>query len=151
MSENQVSQSAAPITAAEIATKEVKKAKPAKAKKSVAKAKKAAPKARKPSKANGETGPGVLRAYAPNYTKGGKDGKAKTAGGNTTIDNADALAEKLRGKDIKDVYEMAAKVITDEDGNKLTVNQLRAKYGKLNVGMQRMNLGNRMRAVLNAK
>lgn len=60
--------------------------------------------------------------------------------GNATMDNGDALAKKLRGAALEDVYEEAAKVLGE------SVSVLQAKYKHLNPGMQRMNLGNRMRA-----
>jgi hypothetical protein len=68
-------------------------------------------------------------------------GKAlKSAGGNATMDNGDELAKKLRGAELDEVYKEASKILGE------TQTALRAKYGHLNVGMQRMNLGNRMRA-----
>jgi hypothetical protein len=66
--------------------------------------------------------------------------KVKTASGNTSLSCGDDLAKKLQGKELDDVYKMAAKVLD------VPVSQLKQRYGKLNVGMQRMNLGNRMRA-----
>lgn len=123
------------------------KAKPAKktAKKTAKPAKKAT-KAKKPAKKaakSGEvTGPAVLRQYAPNYVK---DAEKKTAGGNTSIDCGDDLAKKLRGKSLDEVFAFAAKTLDEAEKD------LRKKYAHLNVGMQRMNLGNRVRAVLNAK
>lgn len=60
--------------------------------------------------------------------------------GNATMDNGDALARKLRGAALEDVYAEAAKVLGE------SVSALQAKYKHLNPGMQRMNLGNRMRA-----
>lgn len=68
--------------------------------------------------------------------------KAKAPGGGTSLNNGDAVAEKLQGKDLDEVYTIAAKAL------KCEVKELKAKYGKLNVGMQRMNLGNRLRKVL---
>lgn len=129
--------------------------KPKAAKKAPAK-KPAAKKAAKPKKkasgksgkSKGVTGPAVLKQYAPEYKKGGKDGKAKTVSGNVTIDNGDKLADRLRGKDLDDVYKDAAKVIKDDDDNLVGEAALRKQYKHLNVGMQRMNLGNRMRAIL---
>lgn len=125
------------------------KAKPAK------KPVKAAPKKAKPvkkakakAKGDGLTGPAILQTYAKTYHH---DKTKKTASGNVSVDSNDGLAQKLRGKPLEEVYAAAAKVLKDEDDNPLTVNKLKAKYGHLNVGMQRMNLGNRMRAVLNAK
>ncbi len=63
-----------------------------------------------------------------------------SASGNATMDNGDALAKKLRGLELDDVYAQASKVLGESEA------ALRAKYKHLNVGMQRMNLGNRMRA-----
>lgn len=68
-------------------------------------------------------------------------GKAlKSAGGNATMDNGDQLAKSLRGAELDVVYREAAQVLGESQ------TALRARYGHLNVGMQRMNLGNRMRA-----
>lgn len=60
--------------------------------------------------------------------------------GNATMDNGDALAKTLRGLALEDVYAEAAKVLGESQA------ALKAKYAHLNPGMQRMNLGNRMRA-----
>lgn len=63
-----------------------------------------------------------------------------SASGNATMDNGDELARKLRGLGLDDVYAQASKVLGESQA------ALRAKYEHLNEGMQRMNLGNRMRA-----
>lgn len=63
-----------------------------------------------------------------------------SASGNATMDNGDALAKSLRGLELDDVYAQASKVLGESQA------ALRAKYEHLNPGMQRMNLGNRMRA-----
>jgi len=118
--------------------------------------KKAAPKkaaAKKPKKAKAKkgdkpTGTAVIAAYAPEYHR---DTEKKTASGNVSVDNNDDLAKKLRGKSLDEVYAMGAKVLRDEDDKPVTVAALKKRYAHLNVGMQRMNLGNRIRAVLNAK
>lgn len=69
------------------------------------------------------------------------NGKANLSNaGNATMDNGDAVAKRLRGAALEDVYEEAAKVLGE------SVSALQAKYKHLNPGMQRMNLGNRMRA-----
>lgn len=117
--------------------KAAKKAKPAKK----AKAKKAKAKGAKVE------GPAVLREYAADYDKPvNKDGeRLKTAAGNPIVDSGDEVAVALRGKDLDQVYAVVAKRIGE------TEKDLRAKYGKLNFGMQRMNLGNRLRGHLNAK
>lgn len=73
------------------------------------------------------------------------DKEHKTASGNVSVDNGDDLAKSLRGATLDAVYAKAAEVL------EVPEKELRAKYAKLNVGMQRMNLGNRMRGVLNAK
>lgn len=69
------------------------------------------------------------------------NGKANVSNaGNATMDNGDATAKRLRGMALEDVYAEASKVLGE------TQAALRARYEHLNVGMQRMNLGNRMRA-----
>lgn len=133
-SENEGGAASAPVTQPQTsapatpARKTKVKAKPAK------KAKGKGPKA---STAKGVKGPQVLRQYAPGYHK---DKAKKTAGGHTSVDSNDALAQKLRGKDLDHVYKEAARILKEPES------ALRAKYKGLNVGMQRMNLGNRMRA-----
>lgn len=129
--------------------------KPAKAKKAKPVAKKAKAKKAKPSGKSGANkgvkGPQVLKQYAPDYRKGGPKGDSKTSGGNKAVDNGDAVANKLLGKSLNEVYELAVPVLNKglEEGEKeWTVGTLKAKYKHLNVGMQRMNIGNRMRAVL---
>lgn len=69
----------------------------------------------------------------------------KTPTGRRTIDCADDVAAKLRGLPIDEVYELAAQ----ELGMDVVV--LKATYGHLNVGMQRMNLGNRIRGAAKAR
>jgi hypothetical protein len=54
-------------------------------------------------------------------------------------DNNDPVACQLREMSIEDVYKTAAKAA------KMSVKDLQAKYGHLNKGMQRMNLGNIVR------
>jgi membrane protein involved in colicin uptake len=137
--------------------KEAAKAKAAKEKEAAAKAKaaekakadkaKAAEKAAKAKEKAATVGASgkptdVLRVYAKQYVH---DKEHKTSGGNVSVDNGDELAAKLRGKDLSEVYKAAAKALGE------TEKDLIAKYGHLNVGMQRMNLGNRIRAALNAK
>jgi hypothetical protein len=66
----------------------------------------------------------------------------KSVGGHATLDNGDELAKSLRGAELDDVYKQASKIL------RVPQTELRAKYAKLNVGMQRMNLGNRMRSAM---
>lgn len=57
-------------------------------------------------------------------------------------DCGDDIASKLRGMDLAEVYAFAADKLGD------SVKALEAKYSHLNPGMQRMNLGNRLRKVM---
>jgi hypothetical protein len=70
--------------------------------------------------------------------------KGTTPAGNSTADNGDAVAAKLRGMELDALYAFAAKTLDE------TQTGLKARYAKLNPGMQRMNLGNRLRAILMA-
>lgn len=63
----------------------------------------------------------------------------RSAAGHSTLHNGDEIAVKLQGKVLDQVYKLAAKVLAEDE------NELRARYKHLNVGMQRMNLGNRIR------
>jgi hypothetical protein len=118
---------------AKVAAKAAKKAKAVKAKKA------------KPAKA-AKTGDSLsaLKEAAPDYKV---DKEKRTAGGNASIDSDDEVAKKLRGKPIEDVYAAAAKALAPDE----TVASLKKRYGHLNLGMQRMNLGNRLRGALDAK
>lgn len=69
----------------------------------------------------------------------------KTPTGRRTIDCADDVAAQLRGLPIDEVYEHAA------EATGIDVALLKATYGHLNVGMQRMSLGNRIRGAAKAK
>jgi len=73
--------------------------------------------------------------------------KAKTASGKPSFDSDDETAQKLRGMDLEDVYTYVED-IAEKHG--VDLGDLRKKYSKLNAGMQRMNLGNRLRAVVKA-
>lgn len=66
----------------------------------------------------------------------------KNAAGHVSYDNGDTVAEKLRDMELKDVYDFAAKKLDE------SVPTLKKKYGHLNAGMQRMNLGNRLRKAM---
>lgn len=69
----------------------------------------------------------------------------KTPSGRKAIDTGDDVAKKLRGRPLDEVY----KLVSEKTG--ITQKDLHAKYDKLNPGMQRMNLGNRLRGALNAE
>jgi hypothetical protein len=121
-------------TAAKKAAKKPSKpvvTKPAKA------AKKTAKPAAKKAKAGAVAGSVIPREVAKAYHR---DTKKKTVNGNPSIDNNDKVAQRLRGQTLDTVYELCAKAC------EVTVKELKAKYGHLNLGMQRMNLGNKIRA-----
>ncbi|KKL59561.1 hypothetical protein LCGC14_2214110 [marine sediment metagenome] len=93
--------------------------------------------AKKAKKADAQ-GNGVM-ANA-DLTKYKVSAKVRTPSGRKAMDCDDTTAGNLRGKDLEEVYKIAAKA-TD-----VTVVSLKKKYANLNLGMQRMNLGNRIRA-----
>lgn len=68
-----------------------------------------------------------------------KTHETRTASGRRAIDRDDEVAAQLRGSSLDEVYAAASDALGQ------SVEDLRAKYGHLNPGMQRMNLGNRMR------
>lgn len=71
--------------------------------------------------------------------------KVKTATGKSnSIDNDDETAAALRGKSLDDAYKAAVEELK-KHGEETTVAALKEKYSGLNPGMQRMNLGNRIR------
>jgi hypothetical protein len=65
-----------------------------------------------------------------------------SAKGNSSLDNGDDVASSLRGKTIDEVYAIVSRAV------EVPQTQLRALYSHLNVGMQRMNLGNKLRGAL---
>ena len=79
----------------------------------------------------------ALRQKAPTYVH---DKEKRTAGGHVSVHNGDEIAQKLIGKDLDQVYSMAARTLKEDEAD------LRKKYKHLNPGMARMCLGNRMRA-----
>lgn len=62
--------------------------------------------------------------------------------GSTVKDNGDDTAQMLRGLDLHEMYVLASKKLGT------TIQQLRDQYQHLNAGMQRMNLGNRIRKAM---
>lgn len=81
---------------------------------------------------------GVVKAsYLENYEV------VKIQDGNRTkriVDNGDKAAKRMRNLDLSDLYKEASEV------SGIPQTQLREKYGDLNPGLQRMSLGNRIRA-----
>lgn len=88
----------------------------------------------KANKKNGGVVLDVLKEKRADYTV------TKTKDGRRLIDNGDEVASKLRDLDLDGVYALCAKT------QGVTEKELRERYQHLNVGMQRMNLGNRLRA-----
>ena len=84
---------------------------------------------------------GILEPNMSKYVRG----LGLTVHGNRTIDIDDKVAKMLRGSDVKEMYQIAAKALGEP------VRALQKQYGHLNIGMQRMNLGNRMRKALRTK
>lgn len=64
------------------------------------------------------------------------------ASGNSSLDCGDDVATRLRGKDLDEVYRVASEILREP------MAALRRKYEHLNPGMQRMNLGNRIRGAM---
>ncbi len=62
---------------------------------------------------------------------------ARTASGSKSLSNGDGVATLLQGLSVAILFEIADKTHKEND--------FRERYGKLNAGMQRMNLGNRLR------
>ena len=71
-----------------------------------------------------------------NYVKG------KGPSGGTTFYNGDAVATNLAGLPLEAVYSVASQALSTP------VEDLQAKYRHLNPGQQRMNLGNRLRGLV---
>ncbi len=68
---------------------------------------------------------------------------AKTASGNRSLNSGDIVARTFSGMTIDEVFAVASKFLkTGED--------LGARYGHLNDGMKRMNIGNRTRTQIRA-
>lgn len=101
------------------------------------KAKKAAKRSARKAKPNGGIPMSALKVARKQYRV---DKKTKTPKGNPSVHCGDETARKLLGKDLGAVYEMAAKV------KGVSAGTLKAKYRHLNVGAQRMTLGNIIRA-----
>ena len=79
----------------------------------------------------------TIRPDTESYTK------ARAAGGGMSQHNGDVIAVGLAGMNVQEVAKVAAVLIPDA-----TDDELVQKYSHLNVGQQRMNLGNRVRGAV---
>lgn len=105
-----------------------------------------APKAPKASKKAKVKKPGAgsldaLEAARKQYKKS----KVKTKSGAFSVDCGDTVANRLRGKSLDEIYSETSKHLG------VPATELKRKYGHLNEGMQRMNLGNRLRGTKKGK
>lgn len=82
--------------------------------------------------------PPTQRAVDPNMARYTTH-EVRTTSGRRAVDTADATADALRGLDLEGVYLVASQTLG------IPVESLKKMYGHLNPGMQRMNMGNRMR------
>jgi hypothetical protein len=82
---------------------------------------------------NTESGKVVIRPDVENYTK------SRAASGAASMHTGDAVAKALEGANVDEVKKVASAMGLDD------VN----KYDKLNSGQIRMNLGNRIRGIVN--
>lgn len=108
-------------------------------------------KARKGKAAKGEPKvQGVRKCKEATFTHFAEYVKHKTPSGANSYDNGDKVAAQLRELELDEVYRVVARA-QKEAGVADTIGAaeaaLRKRYEKLNKGMQRMNLGNRLRAL----
>lgn len=96
----------------------------------------------------------LIKADLEHYVKGA----GVTNSGRPTVDIDDVVAKALRGDDLEVLYPRVAAWLqlmgreTIGRGSKkmeVTEENLRQRYSRLNVGMQRMNLGNILRGAMN--
>lgn len=82
--------------------------------------------------------------------------RVRNASGAFSHHNGDIVAESLQGLELEEVYEVASKILTEAatrgkpDAEPVSIDFLQSKYGHLNAGQQRMNLGNRIRGAISA-
>lgn len=96
-----------------------------------------------------------IRANLDKYIIGGDDGKSVTITGRKTVDIGDLVATHFRTKTLDEIYSLTSYYLHEMDVREIgrggdvaptTVKALEARYSHLNPGMQRMNLGNLVRA-----
>lgn len=71
--------------------------------------------------------------------------KTKSLNGNYTLNNGDLIAREWAALTLEEIYDVSSIALGEN------VEVLKAKYNHLNVGMQRMCLGNRVRAASKKK
>lgn len=81
----------------------------------------------------------VVRPNTENYTK------IKTASGNSSLHNGDVVASTLASLTLGETFQAAVAMGVEPKKEFDTLGQ---QYGHLNLGMQRMNLGNRIRGII---
>lgn len=100
-----------------------------------------APKVKKVKAESGEAVVSGALTYDPNkYIRHDE----RTPSGSKVRDINDPVADKLRGLELDKMYSILSKEIGE------TAKSLKEKYGHLNHGMQRMTIGNRLRALSRA-
>ena len=96
----------------------------------------------------------LIKADLEHYVKGA----GITNSGRPTVDIDDVVAKALRGDDLEVLYprvaawlQLMGRETIGRGAKKIEVTEenLRIRYSRLNVGMQRMNLGNILRGALN--
>ena len=96
----------------------------------------------------------LIKADLKHYVKGA----GVTNSGRPTVDIDDVVAKALRGDDLEVLYprvaawlQLMGRETIGRGAKKMEVTEenLRIRYSRLNVGMQRMNLGNILRGALN--
>ena len=96
----------------------------------------------------------LIKADLEHYVKGA----GVTNSGRPTVDIDDVVAKALRGDDLEVLYprvaawlQLMGRETIGRGAKKIEVTEenLRIRYGRLNVGMQRMNLGNILRGAMN--
>lgn len=72
--------------------------------------------------------------------------KSKSASGGASLNNGDVVANGIAGMEVSTIVEIAVKMgVAKPAKGETPAEDLSTKYAHLNVGMQRMNLGNRLR------
>ena len=96
----------------------------------------------------------LIKADLGRYVRGA----GVTNSGRPTVDVDDVVAKALRGDDLEVLYprvaawlQLMGRETIGRGAKKIEVTEenLRIRYGRLNVGMQRMNLGNILRGAMN--